>query len=207
MIEIIARDAAAPRPWLGGRMAAALSAGGVISLAVLMLSIGIRPDILAAVLTWRFALKVGVAAVSLAAAYWASAQLARPETRLRDVWLALVAAPALLAAGVAYELLTLPAGEWARHAVGSNARLCLALVPLLSIAPLLCMLGALRDAAPGSATTAGAAAGLLAGGAGATLYALHCTDDSPLFVALWYSAAVALVALAGAVMGRRLLRW
>ena len=54
---------------------------------------------------------------------------------------------------------------------------------------------------------AGAVAGLVAGGVGATLYAMHCTDDSPLFVALWYSLAVALVALAGAAAGRWLLRW
>jgi hypothetical protein len=54
---------------------------------------------------------------------------------------------------------------------------------------------------------AGAAAGLLAGGLGAVLYAIHCPDDSPLFVALWYVPAVALVVLAGAAAGSRVLRW
>jgi hypothetical protein len=53
----------------------------------------------------------------------------------------------------------------------------------------------------------GAVAGLLAGGLAATLYATHCPDDSPLFVAIWYSLAIALVVLAGAVVGRRVLRW
>jgi hypothetical protein len=69
------------------------------------------------------------------------------------------------------------------------------------------MLAALRAGAPRSATLAGAAAGLVAGGVGATLYATHCVDDSPLFVALWYTAGVALVTLAGAILGRWLLRW
>jgi hypothetical protein len=69
------------------------------------------------------------------------------------------------------------------------------------------MLAALRTGAPRSATIAGAVAGLVAGGAGATLYALHCHDDSPLFLALWYALSVALVALVGALLGRWLLRW
>ena len=107
----------------------------------------------------------------------------------------------MLALAVGYELMTLPAAEWSARAVGSNARLCLASVPLLSLAPLAAMLAALRSGAPRSATMAGAVAGLVAGGVGATLYAMHCIDNSPLFVALWYSLAVALVALAGAALG------
>jgi hypothetical protein len=47
----------------------------------------------------------------------------------------------------------------------------------------------------------------LAGGVGATLYALHCTDDSPFFVAAWYSSAIAIVTLIGYATGRRWLRW
>ncbi|MFC6491272.1 NrsF family protein, partial [Nitratireductor sp. GCM10026969] len=54
---------------------------------------------------------------------------------------------------------------------------------------------------------AGAAAGLLAGGLAATFYAAHCTDDSPLFVAVWYTIAVAMLALVGAAIGSRLARW
>jgi hypothetical protein len=53
----------------------------------------------------------------------------------------------------------------------------------------------------------GAVAGLFAGALGAVLYATHCPDDSPLFVAVWYGLAIAAVALIGALAGRRLLRW
>jgi hypothetical protein len=69
------------------------------------------------------------------------------------------------------------------------------------------LLFALRAGAPRSAASAGAAAGLLAGGLAAALYATHCPDDSPLFVALWYIPAIALVASVGAACGSRLLRW
>ncbi|HUI21148.1 MAG TPA: NrsF family protein, partial [Methylocella sp.] len=54
---------------------------------------------------------------------------------------------------------------------------------------------------------AGAAAGLLAGAIGAAFYATHCPDDSPLFVATWYTLAIAFVTAIGAIAGARLLRW
>jgi hypothetical protein len=54
---------------------------------------------------------------------------------------------------------------------------------------------------------AGAAAGLLAGALSATFYAAHCTDDSPLFVAVWYSLAIAILAARGAIAAPRLARW
>jgi hypothetical protein len=207
LIEAIARDATAPRPWPAGRMAAALIAGGAVSYVLFELNLGVRPDILWALLDWRFPLKVALLALSLVAAYWAATRLSHPETAPRDVAVALAAAPAVLALAVGYELMTLPAADWPARAIGSNARICLASVPLLALAPLAAMLAALRSGAPRSATMAGAVAGLMAGGVGATLYATHCIDDSPLFVALWYPLGIALVALAGAALGRWLLRW
>jgi hypothetical protein len=55
---------------------------------------------------------------------------------------------------------------------------------------------------PGLTGAAGVAAGLAA-----ALYALQCTDDSPLFVATWYPLAILIVSLLGAAAAQRLLRW
>jgi hypothetical protein len=66
---------------------------------------------------------------------------------------------------------------------------------------------ALRGAAPANPTAAGALAGLAAGGIGGAVYGLHCFDDSPLFVAIWYPVGIALMTTAGALIGRRVLRW
>ncbi len=89
-----------------------------------------------------------------------------------------------------------------------NAKFCLASTPLLSLAPLAAILFVMRESAPTWPGLAGAVAGLAAGtGAGATLYAAHCVDDSPLFVIVWYSIAIGLVTLLGAGVGRRVLRW
>jgi hypothetical protein len=54
---------------------------------------------------------------------------------------------------------------------------------------------------------AGAVAGLAASGIAATFYASNCTDDSPLFVLLWYPIAIAIVTAVGYILGKRLLRW
>jgi len=85
--------------------------------------------------------------------------------------------------------------------------ICLSMIPVLSLAHLAALLAALRAAAPPSPVLAGAAAGLLAAAGGAALYALHCFDDSPLFVATWYTLAAIPVVALGAVAGHRLLRW
>jgi hypothetical protein len=78
---------------------------------------------------------------------------------------------------------------------------------LIAAPVLIAALAALRRGAPTRPTLAGAVAGLAAGGLGATLYAAHCTDDSPLFVMAWYVPAIAIVTIAGALAGARLLRW
>ena len=75
-------------------------------------------------------------------------------------------------------------------------------LPLLAAA-----LFGLRHGAPTRPALAGALAGLLSAGLAATLYASHCTDDSPLFVATWYTIAAVLVAAIGALAGPRVLRF
>jgi hypothetical protein len=50
-------------------------------------------------------------------------------------------------------------------------------------------------------------AGILSSGLAATLYASNCTDDSPLFVATWYTLATLIVAAIGALVGSKVLRF
>ena len=54
---------------------------------------------------------------------------------------------------------------------------------------------------------AGFVAGLGGAGMAAAVYALHCTEDSPLFYVTWYGLAIGGVAVVSAVAGARLLRW
>ncbi len=207
LIGALVQDGATRRPSVGVRMTVALAMGGAIAVMLFALILGVRPDIGDAMQTWRFLLKLGVTVTCLAFALWACVQLARPDADLGKVLAGLAIAPALLALAFAYELATIAPDEWPARAIGSNSRVCLLAVPLLSIAPLIALLAALRAGAPRSPLTAGATAGLLAGALGATLYATHCVDDSPLFVALWYTPTIALMVVLGALAGRRILRW
>jgi hypothetical protein len=207
LIRIMAAEAPMRGPSLAGRLSLALMISGAVAATLLVLGIGVRPDIASALQTWRFDAKLAVTILCFGLALWACLQLTRPETGVRDVLPLLAVAAAVLAILVAYELMSMPRDDWLPRAIGSNSRLCLASIPILALAPLVAVLAVLRAGAPSSPAAAGAVAGLLAGALGATLYATHCVDDSPLFVALWYVPAVALVVLAGALAGHRLLRW
>jgi hypothetical protein len=84
---------------------------------------------------------------------------------------------------------------------------CLLSIPIIAIVPFAVTIFAVRRAAPTNHARAGAVAGLVAGGISAMAYALHCTDDSLPFVAVWYGGTIVLCALAGAALGPQLLRW
>jgi len=207
LISAMVQDGATRRPSVGARLTIALVIGGAAAAVLFALVLGIRPDIGGALQTSRFLLKLAVTVTCFGFALWACAQMARPDVKPGKVLAGLAVAPALLGLAIAYELATISPDQWYTRAIGSNARICLIAVPLLSIAPLVALLAALRAGAPRSPPIAGAVTGLLAGALAASLYATHCVDDSPLFVALWYTPAIALMVLLGAVAGRRLLRW
>jgi hypothetical protein len=177
-----------------------------VSLALFLADLGVRTDIEPALATWRFDLKVGMVLAALVMAFVLCLECARPDSSGRAAWRLLpLAVLAMLAVSV--ELVIVPKATWGTRLVGTNSLVCLSAIPLLSIAPLVAVLAILRRGAPASPTLAGAAAGLLAAASGATLYAFHCFDDSPLFVATWYSLAAIPIVLLGAFVGRRLLRW
>lgn len=206
LIDLLAQDA--PLRWrLSSRLAMALLAGGAVAAVILVFGIGLRPDLATAVETIRVEFKFLFAVTLLLAAAGTVARAGRPDFKLGSWSFALAVAPLLLGIAVLAELMATPAQTWMTLLIGRNAAYCLALVPVLALPPLACLLLALRTSAPSHTGTAGAAAGFAAGGVGAVLYALHCPDDSPLFVAAWYSSAIAIVTTAGYLAGARLLKW
>jgi len=191
---------------LAQRLALAMLGGGLLSLLLFLATLGPRHDLGPALATWRFDLKLILVLLALVLAAGLCRTLARPAVpshsgrRLSPLL-------ALGAAAVAVELLIVSPAAWGTRLVGSNALICLTAIPMLSLAPLAALLIALRSAAPASPALAGAGAGLLAAESGAILYAFHCFDDSPLFVATWYTPAALLVVAVGTMAGHRLLRW
>lgn len=206
LIRVLVADGARPVRPIERSLIGALVAGAAISVLIFMTFLRPRPDIATAVQSSAFFFKLAVAVLLAAAAIALLPAAARPLSAARRAWL-LALAPLLLLAGVLVELLDKPSDSWTMYLVGHNALHCLSLIPMLSLAPAICTLLALRHGAPSRPGIAGALAGLSAGALGAALYALTCRDDSPLFVLAWYSIAIAIVTIGSAIAGSRLLRW
>lgn len=206
LLKALAADTIIPwKPEKSIRLA--LIAGNIIAGIAFFAGIGFRPDILFAMGTSRFLVKFAVTLPLVFAATAAMLRAAQPGTSFGVRGWALAISPLVLVFAVLIEIVTIPPPFWGSRMVGTHALNCLTLIPLLSIGPLACFLLALREGAPTRPGLAGAIAGLAASGIAATFYATNCTDDSPLFVVIWYPLAVGFVTLIGYLSGRQFLRW
>lgn len=207
LIHALVADGERQEASIARPIALALIAGFALSVILFWVTLGPRPDVAAAFSTPRFLLKIAEALLLAAAAAPLAAKLSRPGEDIGGVRFALFAAPILLAVTVAAELLLIAPADWMPRLVGSNSRVCLASIPFLSLPLLAAALYAQAQLAPTRPALTGAISGLFASGLAAALYAMHCPDDSPLFVATWYSIAIAAMTFVGAAAGQRLLRW
>lgn len=196
----------ASRP-IGQQLWIAISGGAIVAALIFMVGVHARPDIATALETPRFLYKYVLTLSLFASAFGLMLHLARPGVVPKGWLAALAIPPVLLIASVIAEFFLVPSSGWGMSLMGKNAVVCLVLIPVLSAAPLAAVMWTLRDGAPTHPVLAGATAGLVSAGIGATLYATHCQDDSPFFVAAWYGLAIVLVTVVGAFLGKRLLRW
>ncbi len=191
----------------GRALAIALVAGVAVSGVLLVITVGLRHNMASVFETARVLFKIVVTIALAVLAARLAMRIGRPGEALRLPALLLGLPALLVGAAVAAELAVLPQATWKANMVGGNALFCLFFIPVLSLAPLAGLFWALKQGAPENPTAAGAAAGLAAGAIAAAIYAWHCPDDSPLFLAAWYTIAIGVVTGAGALLGRRWLRW
>ncbi|UPK37860.1 DUF1109 domain-containing protein [Bradyrhizobium sp. 186] len=185
----------------------AVAAGAVVALGLVFAILGLRADLTTTRATIFLLLKVAFALAVIGVAMRYLLRLARPgaERGISPLSIALpFAAIALLGA---ISLGFAPNSHWDRMILGDEWLECLLSIPIIAIVPFAVIIFAVRRAAPTNLVRTGAVAGLIAGGVSAVAYALHCTDDSLPFVAVWYGATIVLCTLAGAALGPRLLRW
>lgn len=207
LIEALVEDRAVRSPRPRPATILALLVGAVAAGIVFMLSLHPRPDIVQAAGTYRFLLKAVLALILATSAISLALYFVQPEAvSRRRLWL-IAAVPVLLAAAAVGELIVMPEATWMPGMMGINPVFCVFMIALLSLGPLLAFLAALRYGAPSDPGLAGALAGLASGGIGAAVFVIHCPNDSPLFVIVWYSLAIGFVTLAGYFAGRRWLRW
>jgi hypothetical protein len=207
LIRTLAADNSYRARPVGFVLALALLAAAPVSILMFVSELGVRSDVMTAMHNPFFDLKFGVTLALASAAITVALHLSRPEANLRGwVWLLMIPA-GLLVAGISGEMMMPQRLPMMTRLVGSNSRVCMAAVPLMSLPLLAASLIGLRHGAPARPAVSGAIAGLMSAGLAATLYASHCTDDSPLFVATWYTLATALVTAVGALVGSKVLRY
>jgi len=189
--------------WLLAGLCAALP----LSAMLFMASLGMRPDIATAIHSPFFDLKFAVTLALASSAAALSLHLSRPNASLRG-WMWLFALPlGLLGIGIVADFAVPQRVNWTSRMAGSSSLACMSSIPLFSAPFLIAALLTLRKGATSHPMLLGALAGLMSAGLGAAIYAAHCMDDSPLFVATWYTLAAVFVAFIGAMIGRRVLRF
>ncbi len=207
LIRAMAADRTRQRP-VDQILALALAVGAAAAALLFWGAYGVRPDLAEALRQAGTIAKHLFPAAILVAAFGACLRLARPEAR-PGVWGWAVAAT--LGLGLAAFLgaaLTRPASDWVSGIAGRHGPLvCLIGVPSVSLPVLAAAFWALRRGASLHPRLSGALAGVLAGAAGASVYAVNCIEDDPMFWGLWYLAGIGIVGLAGAALGPRMLRW
>lgn len=206
LIAALAADSHPARRSVERGLLVAMIIGGLFSIVMFATSMGIRPDFVEAAATWRLQAKLILVTLALVLALVDCLRLAGPMPMSMTSRTSLLIPLALLGV-VSIELVSVPIDEWSARAAGSNAVVCLFAIPLLAAGPLIAGMIAMRSGAPASPARAGAAVGRLAAAFAAVLYSLNCFDDSPLFVATWYTLATLSVMAIGGVVGARALRW
>jgi hypothetical protein len=187
----------------------AMVTGGAAAFALMLATVGPRPDLHStAHLEWSavkllFALSViGVGAPFLIRSM-------RPG--LEDQTWGLIFLPFFVAIAVALTpLFSGTPQAWRGLLEAATTRSparCLYCIPFFAVIPWAAVIWALRKGAPMRLKLSGAIAGIVAGGLGAAAYALSCKSDTIPFIAIWYGLAIALCAAIGALFGPRLLRW
>lgn len=206
LIEMLSRDAEPAVKTRGAlRLALTLAIGLVGGVVLLLIGVGVRPDIGVAMMPVM--MKAGFAALVAAIVLPLAIQLMKPGRPLGwrlaaiGMFLALVAAATTIA--LMGELPENRMQAW----TGGAFPWCLVLIPLLATPTASLLVWALRAFAPTRLTLMGAAVGGLSGGVGAMAYAMYCPIDSVAFVTTWYSLGIAIAAALGALIGPRLLRW
>jgi len=189
------------------RFSAAMAVGGLVAALAMATGFGVRADLAVLALTPMFWVKLAFPGVLAAAALVIAMRLSLPGRLLGGAWVG-IAVPVLLvwAMGLA-ALLNAPAAEREGLLLGASWRSCSLSIAMVSSPVFIAVMWAMKDLAPTRLRLAGAAGGLLAGAVGAFVYAFHCPEMAAPFLGIWYALGMAIPALAGGLLGPRLLRW
>jgi hypothetical protein len=189
------------------RLALAVGAGVLVAAVVMAGWLGVRASLVQdAALPMLWIKFVFVA--SLAAGGWIAARrLVRPGASLAGVPAALIAPVLAMWVLAAVALSGADAPQRAELFLGQTWNTCPLNIAVLSVPVFAAALWGMKGFAPTRPALAGAAAGLLAGAAGAVVYTFHCPELAAPFLGTWYVLGMLIPTALGAVIGPLVLRW
>lgn len=179
----------------------------ILVLAGVTLWLGLRGDIMQAVVGPTFWAKAAYTGVLAGAGFWLLERLGRPGASAKMPLLLLAGAVAVVGILTLAEQASMTADERMVAVIGVSSNVCLQNILTLSALAAPFIFIAARRYAPTRPMLAGAAAGILTAALATTLYGLHCPERTATFVALWYTGGIALAAIIGAGIGRFAFRW
>ena len=189
------------------RIVLTIACGLLVSIALMMSILGVRPDLADVAMLPSFWLKISFVAALAWAGRMASMRLSSPGARINmlPAWIATPLLVIWLAA--AFVLMSAAPEDRAQLFWGSTWRTCPFLIATLSLPIFAAILIAMRNMAPTRLRLAGAAAGFAAGAAAATIYSMHCPEMEASFIGFWYLLGILIPTGIGALLGPRILRW
>jgi hypothetical protein len=206
LIRGLVADLPTPSGSVAKAISVALALSVAFSMTLMVLWLGLRPELDEAMLSAAFWMKAGYTFLIGTAGLVALERLGRPGASAAPAFAIVAVAVVSIALAGAAELMMVPAADRSTLWLGNSSLFCPWGIVALSIPVLIAGFLALRRLAPTRFALAGAAAGLMAGGYGACIYSLHCTEQTLPFLATWYTLGITLIALAG-ILFSRLLRW
>lgn len=199
-------DAVDPRAAVR-RYAGAVGAGVIVAAVLMAVLLGVNTNLVrdaAVPMVW---VKFAFVAWLCVSALFATLRLARPGASLAGLPGALAAPVLLMWILAAVAFVGTARTRWLELVLGQTAAVCPFLIALLAAPVFLAGFWAMQGLAPTRLRLAGASVGLLAGAAGAFVYAFHCPELAAPFFGTWYVLGMALPTALGALIGPRVLRW
>jgi hypothetical protein len=208
LISALASDVVTlPRHAVGRTLGLGLAMGVVVAVAIMVLWLGVRADLMDAMRTGPFWMKFAYALSVAMLGFALIDRLARPDGEGGLFGLMILAPLAVMTALAIYQLAGAPEELRMKMMFGGSYEVCARNIVIISAPVFLGLFWALRSLAPSRLTVAGGVAGVLAGAVGTFIYAFHCNESAMPFVAVWYTIGIAAVGALGALVGRATLRW
>ncbi|MGV8842953.1 MAG: DUF1109 domain-containing protein [Pseudomonas sp.] len=192
---------------LAKRFGVAALVGLVTAALLVIIIIGVRPDLATVAATPIFWAKIAFPLSLMIGALSVVMRLARPGVTPGAGKFLIIAGVAAVWAGSLYVLITATPDTRVALILSETWRVCALNITLLSIPGFIAVFWALRGMAPTRLRLTGACGGLLAGATATLAYCLHCPEMEVPFWGVWYLLGMLIPTVIGALLGPRWLRW